>query len=112
MKGVAIASVLVLGSAASFTAIAASRSDSPPDVERGVKTLRVESRVDNTCQIWINSSLRVTMGSFGDSGILSTAPTSPDRATELLVRRENATSHTTLEQVRARCDLVIDPEAR
>jgi hypothetical protein len=71
MKGVAIASVLVLGSAASFTAIAANRSDNPPDVERGVKTLRVESRVDNTCQIWINGSLRATIGSFGDSGILS-----------------------------------------
>ncbi|MDI3289006.1 hypothetical protein [Polyangium sp. 15x6] len=107
----AITSMLALGLAsASFTALAAddaAREDSA-DVERGLDTLRVISKIDRTCEIWVNGSLRATIGPFGNSGILSTAPSSAAR-TEIMARCENAIYLEIVTETRRHCDLTIDP---
>ncbi|MDI1436730.1 hypothetical protein [Polyangium sorediatum] len=103
----AIASMLLLGLAsAGFTARAADDAD----VERGLNTLRVISKLDRTCEIWVNGSLRATIGPFGNSGILAT--TSSVRQTEVMARCDNAVYLEVVTETRRHCDLTIDPTVR
>ena len=105
----AIASMLLLGLASeSFTARAA--DDDAADVERGLNTLRVISKLDRTCEIWINGSLRATIGPFGNSGILAT--TFSVGRTEVMARCENAVYLEVVSENRRHCDLTIDPTVR
>jgi hypothetical protein len=109
MKRFAIASVLALGLASSsFTALAAGDAKSDGSA-CGVATLRVTSRVDNTCQILVNGTLRATIGPHGDSGILSTAPYSTDRVTEVIARCENGAWYKTVKATYTHCEFIIAP---
>ncbi|MDC0742785.1 hypothetical protein [Polyangium mundeleinium] len=111
----AIAAMLLLGLAsASFTALAAddaAREDAA-DVERGLNTLRVISKLDRTCEIWVNGSLRATIGPFGNSGILATSPRSSVGRTEIMARCESAVYLEVVTETRRHCDLTIDPTVR
>lgn len=108
----AIASVLALGLASeSFTALAADGAarDDSADVERGLGTLRVISLLDRTCEIWVNGSLRATIGPFGNSGFLSTSPSARAGRAEIMARCDNALYYRTVTETRLHCDLKIDP---
>lgn len=111
MHRFAIASMLALGLAsASHISLAADDAarDDAADVERGVDTLTVTSHVDRTCQIWVNGALRATIGPFGNSGVLSTAPSSRASRLEVMARCENAIYFAIMDESRRHCNFTID----
>ncbi|MDI1481357.1 hypothetical protein [Polyangium sp. y55x31] len=112
MDRFAIASMLAIGLAsASHTSLAADPAarDDAADIERGVDSLAVISHVDSMCQIWVNGTLRATIGPFGNSGVLTTAPSSRASRLELMARCDNAIYFKVLDESRRHCDFTIDP---